>query len=157
MMAQSDKARPCIGWKVPRIKPLAGRARLGFGFRFGLGLVLALSILILAYGLIGQVSAIQGEQSTLLAAQRETLPGLGLKAPLDLATIPGFRKRGMVFVGEVQGGNGTLLRLVFDSKSNALIGMHVVGPSAQADPRPVLDPHISSHQPLPAATTLARD
>jgi hypothetical protein len=82
-------------------------------------LLLAINLL-LGAGLIGLVLSRKGEGGMFSTLPRTT--------PMqdDLATLPGFARRGNVLVGEMQGSHGASVRLVFDAKSQKLIGMKVL-------------------------------
>lgn len=79
-----------------------------------IGLVAANSILA-----VSSIDAQAGEarRGELLAMRGETPP------------IPGFQRRGTSFVGDVRGSDGALLRLVFDARTQTLIGMKVIEPA----------------------------
>lgn len=72
-----------------------------------------------------------------------------------LETIPGFQKRGTVLVGEVQGGNGVNLRLVFDSRSQKLIGLKVL--DGQGTSQRATTPSTSAPAPLREAHAPAKE
>lgn len=46
--------------------------------------------------------------------------------PRDLAGLSGFQRRGNALIGDVCTRSGTMLRLVFDARSHALIGLKIV-------------------------------
>jgi len=93
-------------------------------------LLLAINLL-LGAGLIGLILSRQAE------GERRDFSELPRPASIEdnLATLPGFARRGNVLVGEMQGSHGASVRLVFDAKSQKLIGMKVLdAPSSSSKP-----------------------
>lgn len=77
------------------------------------------------------------------------------QATADLNQLSGFQRRGNSLVGEVVTRDGTAMRLVFDARTQALIGLRVLAraPSIPHEPRACAVAAPST--PLPEAVTPA--
>lgn len=69
-----------------------------------------------------------------LATARLNIPGVSKdgKSASNPSELSGFQRKGNTLVGEVKTREGAVLRLVFDARSHALIGMRVLDPAAPA-------------------------
>ncbi|WP_150286199.1 hypothetical protein [Rhabdaerophilum calidifontis] len=100
----------------------------------------------IAFGSIGfAVVALSQVRQTMLAPPA---PGDGTLAG-ELTRLAGFQRRGTLIVGEVRAGDGTPLRLVFDARSQSLVGFRVLERPAAAEAGPAC-PVAEAGTPLPA-------
>lgn len=91
----------------------------------GLGFALA--------SLCGTYAPLAQDKAT-LATARLNIPGVSKdgKSASNPSELSGFQRKGNTLVGEVKTREGAVLRLVFDARSHALIGMRVLDPAGPA-------------------------
>jgi hypothetical protein len=77
----------------------------------------------------------RGGLGSALPATQTTAPDL--RAAIDLPQLSGFQKRGNALIGEVRTRDGTMLRLVFDARTQALIGLKVLATTPEGPACPV--------------------
>jgi len=96
-------------------------------------------------------AALAQQTATLLPAPHIHVAGLAKagKNATDGVDLSGFQRRGNTLVGEIKTRDGTPMRLVFDARTHALIGMRVLEPSTPAGaPEDTCADH-SAFAPLP--------
>ena len=96
-------------------------------------------------------AALAQQTATLLPAPHIHVAGLAKagKNATDGVDLSGFQRRGNTLVGEIKTRDGTPMRLVFDARTHALIGMRVLEPSTPASaPEGTCADH-SAFAPLP--------
>lgn len=97
-------------------------------------LALRVGIVLASFGVV-LVAASQSRPD--LIASRLGLPGFAAegKTSVELANLAGFQRRGNSLVGEVKTRDGATMRLVFDARTHALIGLRVLDPAPETAPR----------------------
>jgi hypothetical protein len=113
------------------------------------GLALALA------GLCGIPTSL-GQDRAGLATARLTIPGVSKdgKSATSPSELHGFQRRGNTLVGEVRSREGAALRLVFDARTHALIGMRVLDPGPEPASLAAC-PDQTAQAPLPIAVSPA--
>lgn len=151
---------------MPHLKPIpSAPAERGEFRRFRPAVPVAARRLVLRAGIVlasfGLVLVAASQSRPDLIASRLGLPGFAVegKSSVELANLAGFQRRGNSLVGEVKTRDGATMRLVFDARTHALIGLRVLDPAPEAAPREAeaaracLD--TSSVAPLPESASPA--
>ena len=100
----------------------------------------------------GSAAVAQTYPETLASRLGLPVAGNETRLPADLAALPGFQRRGNTLVGELKGRDGSVVRLVFDARTQALIGLRIMeATSAAGAPQDAACINRASAAPLPAA------